>query len=341
MKPASLLASSVLFGLVAPAALHAHPLENDMAAAAHGLLATLSPEQKAKACFKFEEAERKNWHFIPRSRLGLSLKEMQPDQRLMAQALLASGLSSRGYGKALGVMSLDAILAELEKGQPNKPVRDPELYFFSIFGTPSDSQPWGWRLEGHHLSLNFTCTGKGPASTPAFYGTNPGEVKQGPRAGLRLLSREEDLGRKLVQSLSAEQKQQAVLSAEAPKDILNDPKREELTPAEGIPVSALNADQKKLAEQIVKEYLGNHPAAVETAEWNRIQGDGWENVRFAWMGGIEPGVGHYYRLQGKHFLVEYDNTQNGANHPHAVWRDRSRDFGADLLKEHYAKSHSK
>lgn len=341
MKPAPLLASAIVLSLSVPATLRAHPLETEMAAAANGFLATLSQEQKAKACFKFEDAERKNWHFIPRTRLGLNLKEMRPDQRLMAQALLASGLSSKGYGKALGVMSLDAILAELEKGQPNKPVRDPELYFFSIFGTPSDAQPWGWRLEGHHLALNFTCAGRGPASTPAFYGTNPGEVKEGPRAGLRLLAREEDLGRKLVQSLNPEQKKQAVLSAEAPKDILNDPKREELTPAEGVPVSALTADQKKLAEQLVREYLGNHPSSVEAAEWKRIQADDWESVRFAWMGGTEPGTGHYYRLQGKNFLVEYDNTQNGANHPHAVWRDRGQDFGADLLKEHYAKSHAK
>jgi hypothetical protein len=341
MKPAPLLASAVAFSLIAPSALRAHTLENEMATAAHGFLATLSGEQKTKACFKFEDAERKNWHFIPRSRLGLSLKEMKPDQRLMAQALLASGLSARGYGKALGVMSLDAILAELEKGQPNKPVRDPEQYFFSVFGTPSDSQPWGWRLEGHHLALNFTCSGKGPASTPAFYGTNPGEVKEGPRAGLRLLAREEDLGRKLVQSLNPDQKKQAVLAPEAPKDILNDPKREELTPAEGLPISALGPDQKKLAEQIVREYLGNHPASVEAAEWTRIQKDGWEDARFAWMGATEPGAGHYYRLQGKNFVVEYDNTQNGANHPHAVWRDRGGDFGGDLLKEHYAKSHAK
>lgn len=341
MKPAHLLAPALALSVFVPFTLRAHTLEAEMAAAARAFLATLSPEQTAKASFKFEDAERKNWHFIPRPRLGLTLKEMQPDQRLMAQALLSSGLSSRGYGKALGVMSLDAILAELEKGQPNKPVRDPELYFFSIFGTPSETQPWGWRVEGHHLALNFACAGKGPAATPAFYGTNPGEVKQGPRAGLRLLAREEDLGRKLVHSLNAEQRQQAVLSAEAPKDILNDPKREELTPAEGVPVSSLTPEQRKMAEQIVREYLGNQRAEVESAEWTRIQTEGWESARFAWMGGTEPGVGHYYRLQGKSFVVEYDNTQNGANHPHAVWRDRSRDFGADLLKEHYAKSHSK
>lgn len=312
-----------------------------MTAAAKRFLETLNPDQAAKASFKLEDAERKNWHFIPRPRLGLPLKEMQPDQRLMAQALLATGLSSRGYGKALGVMSLDAILAELEKGQPNKPVRDPEMYFFSIFGTPSEKQPWGWRLEGHHLSLNFTCSGHGTASTPAFYGANPGEVRQGARSGLKLLAREEELGRRLVQTLTPEQKQQAVVSAEAPKDILNDPKREELTPTEGVPLASLNSEQRKIAESIVREYLDNHPKEVAAEEWKRIETKDWAEARFAWAGGTQPGEGHYYRLQGKTFVVEYDNTQNGANHPHAVWRDRTRDFGMDLLKEHYANSHSK
>jgi Protein of unknown function (DUF3500) len=329
-----------LFASASPKA-GAHDVEAEMTVAAQRFLATLAPEQTAKACFKLEEAERKNWHFIPRTRLGLTLKEMSPEQRLVAQALLSTGLSSQGYSKALSVMSLEAILAVLEKGQQGKAVRDPEMYFFSIFGTPEALKPWGWRLEGHHLSLNFTCSGHGTASTPSFFGTNPGEVRQGPRTGLRLLGKEEDLGRELVRSLNAEQRKQAIVSEEAPKDILNDPKREELTHPEGVPVAALQPAQQKLVEQIVREYLGTHRAEVETSEWDRIKNAGWDSVRFAWAGGIEPGMGHYYRVQGKTFVVEYDNTQNGANHPHAVWRDRERDFGMDLLKEHYAKSHSK
>lgn len=312
-----------------------------MTIAAQRFLATLGPEQQAKACFKLEDAERKNWHFIPRPRLGLTLKEMTPEQRLVAQALLATGLSSKGYAKAVSVMSLEAILAELEKGQAGKPVRDPEMYFFSIFGTPESLKPWGWRLEGHHISLNFTCSGHGTASTPSFFGTNPGEVRQGPRAGIRLLGKEEDLGRELVHSLNEGQRKQALIATEAPKDILNDPKREKFTDAEGVSVSELQPKQQKLVEQIVREYLGTHRPEVEETEWNRIKKNDWNALRFAWAGGTEPGEGHYYRLQGKTFVVEYDNTQNGANHPHAVWRDRERDFGVDLLKEHYANSHAK
>jgi hypothetical protein len=334
------LSVAALFASAVPKAC-AHDVEADMTLAAQRFLATLGPDQAAKACFKLEDAERKNWHFIPRTRLGLTLKEMTPEQRLVAQALLATGLSSQGYAKAVSVMSLEAILAELEKGQPGKPVRDPEMYFFSIFGTPEAQKPWGWRLEGHHLSLNFTCSGHGTASTPSFFGTNPGEVRQGPRAGIRLLGKEEDLGRQLVQSLNEEQRKQALVMAEAPKDILNDPKREVLTDAEGVPVSALQPKQQALVEHIVKEYLGTHRPEIEASEWERIKNADWNAVRFAWAGGINPGEGHYYRLQGKTFVMEYDNTQNGANHPHSVWRDRERDFGVDLLKEHYAKSHTK
>lgn len=338
--PSWILPSAAIVAFAAPYA-SAHNVEADMALAAQRFLVTLTAEQTAKATFKLEDAERKNWHFIPRPRLGLPLKEMTQEQRLMAQALLSSGLSSKGYGKALSVMSLESMLAEIEKGQPGKPVRDPEMYFFSVFGTPAENTPWGWRLEGHHVSLNFTCSGHGTASTPSFFGSNPGEVRQGPRSGLRLLGKEEDLGRALMRSLNEGQRKQALVSEEAPKDILNDPKREELTPAEGVAVSTLAPAQQKLAEEIVREYLGSHRPEVEAAEWERIKSTDWNNARFAWSGGVEPGAGHYYRLQGKTFVVEYDNTQNGANHPHAVWRDRGRDFGMDLLKEHYAKSHAK
>ena len=329
------------FALVCSASISgASTVQTEMASAAQRFLVTLSPEQTAKAVFSLEDAERKNWHFIPRARLGLPLKEMTPEQRLVAQALLATGLSSQGYSKALTVMSLEAVLAELEKGQTGKAARDPEMYFFSVFGTPKDGTAWGWRLEGHHLSLNFTCSGNGTTSTPSFFGTNPGEVRQGPRMGLRLLEREEELGRALVKSLNEEQKKAAVLAGEVPKDILNDPKRTELTSNEGVLVSSLSAPQQEMAAQLVREYLGTHRTEVAASEWDRIKSAEWDQARFCWVGGVEPGAGHYYRIQGANFVMEYDNTQNGANHPHAVWRDRAGDFGTDLLKEHYQASHA-
>lgn len=340
MKKHHLLLSTLLLGsALLPA--HAHPLEDEMAEGAKNFLAALSPDQQKKASFDFAEAERKNWHFIPRSRAGLPLKEMSHEQRLLAHALLSSGMSSRGYGKAVSVMSLEAILAELEKGQQGKPVRDSENYFVSIFGKPGSEAPWGWRFEGHHLSLNFTCAGKGPAVTPAFFGTNPGQVKQGPRAGLRVLSREEDLGRELARSLSPSQREQAVVLKEVPKDILNDPARAEMTAPEGIGYPALQPAQQKTLESLIREYLGKSRPEVADTEWDRISKNELKDIKFSWVGGMELGEPHYYRVQGPSFLVEYDNTQNGANHPHAVWRDRNRDFGADLLKEHYSNSHKK
>jgi hypothetical protein len=163
----------------------------------------------------------------------------------------------------------------------------------------------------------------------------------GARKGLRVLGREEDLGRELIRSLTPEQQKTAIVAAEAPKDVLNDPKREDFTQPEGITVAALTPPQRALLEELVREYLGRNRPEIEAAEWSRIQAADWNTVTFAWAGGTEPGIGHYYRIQGKTFAMEYDNTQNEANHPHSAWRDRERDFGVDLLKEHYSKSHAK
>lgn len=329
------------FAVLAGFGVAATPVQTDMLSGVENFLASLTAEQKAKASFGFDDAERKNWHFIPRVRQGLPLKEMTHEQRLLAQALFASGMSSRGYGKAVSIMSLEAILAEMEKGQTGKAVRDSENYFFSIFGTPSVDQPWGWRMEGHHLSFNFTSTAKDVTVTPSFMGANPGEVRDGARKGIRVMGQEEDLGRELVNSLSSEQRGKALINATAPKDVLNDPARLELTAPEGVPYSEFNEAQRALAERLVREYIGRHRSEVEAAEWERIRSSELAGAAFAWAGGFKAGEPHYYRFQGKNFVIEFDNTQNGANHPHAVWRDRNRDFGVDPLKAHYEKAHKK
>ena len=196
---------------------HDDQIVGEMTHAAEFFLGALKPEQKAKVQFVFTDAERKNWHFIPRVRKGLPIKEMSQPQRLLAQALLVTGLSSRGYGRAMGIMSLEEVLAELEKG--TGPERDPENYYFSIFGEPGGKEPWGWRFEGHHLSLNFAVGSDVLSMTPSFFGTNPGEVREGPRKGTRFLGEEEDLGRGFVKSLDEGQRKQAIVLAEAPKDI--------------------------------------------------------------------------------------------------------------------------
>jgi len=326
---------------LACAPLQAHDATAEMSAAAINFLASLTPEQKAKATFEFAGDERTNWHFIPRERKGLPIKDMAPEQRLLAQALLASGLSNRGYEKAVSIMSLDAVLKELEKDKPKAPVRDPDNYYLSIFGTPGGSAPWGWRFEGHHLSLNYTTAGDAePAMTPSFFGSNPGEVKSGPRAGIRVLGAEEDLGRALVTSLTEEQRKVAVLPAAAPKDILNDPKRVDPTTPEGIAQSQLTPPQTAALVKLVKEYLFRCRPDVAADEWGKVEKAGLDKLHFDWAGGLERGQPHYYRVQGGHFVLEYDNTQNEANHVHSVWRDFDHDFGVDLLKAHLDAAHS-
>lgn len=328
-----------LCGLIA-APLHAHDANAEMTAAAINFLSSLSPEQKARVTFDFPNDERKNWHYIPRERKGLPIKDMAPEQRLLAQALLASGLSSRGYEKAVSIMSLDAVLKELEKDKKNGPVRDPDNYYLSIFGTPGGKDPWGWRFEGHHLSLNYTEVGDGdPAMTPSFFGSNPGEVKSGPRTGTRILAAEEDLGRSLVKSLTDDQRKVAVLPVAAPKDILNDPKRVDPTNPEGISQGQLSAEQTATLVKLIKEYIFRCRPDVAADDWAKIEKAGLDKLHFAWAGGLERGQPHYYRVQGGHFVLEYDNTQNDANHVHSVWRDFDHDFGIDLLKEHLQTSH--
>lgn len=310
----------------------------EMAEAANNLWADLTPEQKLKAGFEFTDPLRYDWHFIPRPRKGLPIKEMTGDQRALAYGLLSSGLSQRGTIKASTIMSLEQILASIEKGKG--PVRDPELYFFNIFGKPGSSdpkQPWGWRVEGHHLALNFTIVGdKGVVGGPTFMGTNPAEVKDGPRKGLRVLGEEEDLGRKLVKSLSDEQRKKGIFEAVAPKDILSLAlrKAKPLEPA-GILVSELNAEQKELLNSIVVLYAERLRPELAANDLGKILKAGVDKIGFAWAGGLELGEPHYYRIQGPTFLIEYDNTQNNANHVHSVWRDFESDFGDDLLKKHY------
>ena len=322
-------------------AARAHDASVEMAAAANNFLSTLNADQKAKATFPFPDAERENWHFIPRPRKGLPMKEMTQEQRLLAQALLATGLSNRGYAKAVSIMSLEAVLAELEKGKTGGAVRDPEMYFVSIFGTPG-TEPWGWRLEGHHLSQNFTAAGgAAPSMTPSFFGTNPGEVREGPRKGTRVLGNEEELGRMLVKSLDAEQRKVAILATEVPKEIFMVPTRVDATKPEGIAAAKFTPEQSATLAKLVKEYLFRNRPDVAADEYAKIEKAGWDKVSFAWIGGLERGEPHYYRVQSTTFVLEYDNTQNEANHVHSIWRDFAHDFDHDALGEHVKGEHAK
>jgi hypothetical protein len=315
---------------------------SQMAQSASSFLASLSADQRAKAVFTFDDEERLNWHFVPRVRKGLPLKEMSEPQRALAQALLKTGIGQKGYVKATTIWQLENVLREIEKG--SGPVRDPELYFISIFGEPTSKGRWGWRLEGHHEAFNFTIVnGSMVATTPAFLGANPAEVREGPKKGLRVLAAEEDLARALVQGLTAQQRTTAIIENTAPKDIIsfNSQKADPLSP-KGIAYSQLSDQQKKMLDGLIDEYLGRMPDDVASERRQKLKKSGLDGIHFAWAGGIEVRQPHYYRVQGATFLVEYDNTQNDANHIHSVWRDFDGDFGRDLLREHYqATPHTK
>ncbi len=312
-----------------------NPSNKVMVEAAGNLLASLTADQKAKIEFAFDSDERMNWHYIPRERKGLPFKEMEPAQQKLAHAFLAAGLSQRGYLKAVTIMSLEEILKEMEQGKG--PTRDPDRYFFSVFGTPSETQTWGWRVEGHHISLNFTLVdGRRIADTPSFFGSNPAEVKEGPRKGLRVLGREMDMGRNLVKSLDENQRKKAILSDKAPADIVTAATRKvEIAENRGLPVGQMTAAQREALLALVSEYANNMPRDLADARIEKIRKAGFDKVVFAWEGGVEPGMPHYYRIQGPTFMIEYDNTQNNANHIHTVWRDFNGDWGEDLLADHY------
>jgi hypothetical protein len=219
-------------------------------------------------------------------------------------------------------------------------VVDPAHSFFSHLGEPSDTGTWGYRIEGHHLSQNFTIANGKVQGAPSFFGANPAEVREGPRKGLRVLGREEDLGRAVVQSLTLEQKKIAVVDAKAPADILTTASRKAALSGQpsGLPASKLNAHQRELLQNLLAEYCNNMPEQIADARQEQIKKAG-ANLYFAWEGGEQVGDPHYYRIQAPAFLIEYDDTQNGANHIHSVWRDYEGDFGLDLLKEHYQTSH--
>ena len=338
------LGISLVFSGLTQRSAEAHDAGTQMSAIANVFLAALSPEQKAKACFDFAGEERENWHFIPRERKGLPLKEMTPQQRLLAHALLNTGLSFRGSAKAVTIMSLEEVLYQIEGADESKRAavrekRDPEKYFVSIFGVPADKGVWGWRVEGHHLSLNFTLKdGQMIRATPSFMGTNPGEIRQGPLTGLRVLAVEEELGRELVKSLTPEQFKTAFVTTEAPKEMITaaEHKVSALAPA-GLADSELNEKQKGMLTRLISEYVERMRPEIAEAARAEFQAGG--PIYFAWAGGKERGEPHYYRVQGKTFLLEYDNTQNDANHVHSVWRSFDGDFGRDLLGEHVKQAH--
>lgn len=305
-----------------------------MSQTAQALLASLSTDQRAKGVFPFADAERTRWFFTPVPRHGLQLREMSAYQKHLAHALLSAGLSQQGYIKATTIMSLEDVLHLIEKDDGE--YRNPEKYFFSIFGEPSETGTWGYRVEGHHVSQNFTISNGKVVGAPTFFGANPAEVREGPRAGLRVLAREEDLGRAVFQSLTPAQRDTATVAKVAYKEILTSNDRQAALKGQpsGLSAGQLNAAQKEKLHDLIAEYANNLPENMAQYRMEQMQKAG-NQLYFAWAGTGEKGAPHYYRIQAPTFLIEYDDTQNNANHIHTVWRDLTGDFGGDILAEHY------
>ena len=341
------LAALVTAGAALGPIVAAERSSSTMAAAGTKFLASLTPEQRQQAVFAFGD-ERLHWHFIPTEmfpRKGLLIRDMTAPQRSLAHDLLKSGLSQRGYMTASQIMDLESVLgamerAEREGGRGGESARalerNPEKYFFSVFGTPSTKDTWGWRVEGHHVSLHFTVVnGSLVTGAPTFFGSNPAEVRQGPKKGLRILGVEEDAARALLESLDAAQRTRAIINTIAPNDMIT-MANVDITPLSpiGITAEAMTPAQRELLMKLVDVYTGYMAADIAADRATKLKKAGVEKIAFAWAGETERGKKHYYRVQGPTFLIEYDNTQNDGNHIHSVWRDFNGDFGRDLLREH-------
>lgn len=368
-----------------PTGIAARQLVQRMGEAAENFLAALSTDQRATAQLDFaNQEERTTWYYTPTPRQGLPFTQMDRKQQRLAQKLIMTGLSRGGYNVATTIMGLETLLDGKEGFTAEIWWRDSRLYHVTIFGTPDDKAPWGWRFEGHHISLNYTIVGgQIVAPTPTFFGSNPAESPLIGNTSIRPLAGIEDLARDLMHALSVEQQRNALLTPVAPPDIvtLNRPVvvdgvlpaqtpgiddtvavasnfrtmenlarergvtladlesvRYSSTP-KGVAAGAMNAGQQEILLALIGDYIHRMPEELAEIEMNKLKHNGIAGIHFAWAGGIERRQPHYYRLQAPRFLVEYDNTQNDANHIHSVWRDPANDFGADILAHHYATSH--
>ncbi len=316
-----------------------------MTESAQAFLKTLDEEQRKTVLLPYDTPQRVGWHFIPKAeRKGLQLKHMNEAQRAAADALLRSCLSAAGHGKATRILTVETLLAEHETNQQGGNIRDPERYYFTLFGEPTEKGRWGLSIEGHHLSLNFVVSeGQLVATTPQFFATNPAEIKNAILddfpVGTRVLGREETLAFELVASLDKEQRAAAVIAEKAPAEIraAGEPQSPQEPPV-GIDADDLNVEQRTLLHALIQEYADAMPPTIAKARMAEIEEAGIQKVKFAWAGAEKPGVGHYYRVEGPTFVIELVNTQHDAagtpaNHVHALWPDPRGDFDLPVKTE--------
>ena len=317
---------------------HKYASAAGMTKAAKRFVESLSDDQRDKTIYEYMDGERIFWYYPPVNRHGIPLRDMDDDQRQLAYSLMETGLTDRSFDQAKLIIEHESVLGPLEKEAGVRSfVRDPDLYYWTVFGDPgSDKEPWGWRVEGHHISLNFSLWGdKFISMTPFFFGANPAEVRKGPKKGLRILDQREDLAFELMNSLDQGQTSKATIYGEAPYDILTyNASRVSLPPEEGLPASKMNDTQKDILRNLVNVYVNQVRTDMAQEKLQRLEEEGFDGLHWAWGGPVEEGKEHYYRIHGGNFVVEFDNRQNGANHIHSVWRDVENDFANDVLREH-------
>ena len=313
------------------------PAVSQMTEACSDFLKSLNSDQKAKATYSYLDGERIFWYYPPLNRHGLPLREMDAQQRKLAHEVMASGLTEKSYQQAKQIIDHEDILGPLEVEQ-NKVtfLRDTERYYFTIFGEPGGADPWGWRVEGHHVCLNYSIwNDKVISVTPFFFGANPAEVRKGPKSGLRILGTREDLAFELMESLDAGQQSKAIIYDEAPLDILTyNSSKVSLPREEGLPASRMSGTQRELLMALISEYVNQVRSDVAQERLDAFKANGIDGIHLAWAGPVDKSKAHYYRLHGGDFVVEFDNRQDGANHIHSVYRDVENDFASDVLRQH-------
>lgn len=329
-----------------PDSFHA-PVKEIKNAAIH-FLESLSPELREQVSFSMDDKERKAWSNLPATsfkREGVSFNEMSPEQRSKAHQLLQSTLSSQGYLKTTGIMHLDEILRSLAavRRPNNTPMFGHDLYWIGIFGNPKRDDAWGWQLDGHHLALNITIVGDEVSVRPAFMGSDPARLPEGVYSGWNVQGAEDEKGKKLFKSLNATQRSKAVIDETAPRDVITGPTRgDQLKTPTGLPVSDLDAKQRRLFMSLLDEYVHNYEHEIAHIQMARILKAGLEKIHFAWAG-TKENEPYYYRIHGPTVIIEFDNhyppgrSSGPVNHIHTVFREPGNDYG-DLLRKHLLES---
>jgi hypothetical protein len=316
----------------------------DLVAKANAFIGLLDNTQRAKALYPFDTAERYRFMYVPLDdRKGISVNELNTTQRAALMDLLRTCLSEETVKKVHDIMQLDIILKELEHRKPEDHYRDPGKYFVTIFGIPSSKTIWGWRFDGHHVAFHFSADKKQlVAGTPGFLGSNPAIVLSGSQKGEEVLKAETDGGFALLHALSSEELKKAITDTAAPGEIITGADRKAMIDRpSGIRYSEMSPRSQQLFLQLINLYIHRYTKLFAEDMLKEIQTAGLEKLWFTWAGYTEHVLGkpYYYRIQGPTIIIEYDNTQNNANHVHTVVRDLKSDFGGDLLLEHYRQSH--